>query len=148
MITRRKPAIDDKRIFGLIKKELLPVSKNPGKRIGWKDIRTRLNQGHTYVSRTKKGVCIGFIHLMEKGGILWIDMLAVHGRFQGRGIGKRLLQAADRFARKRGKGALSLFVDTGNRRAIRFYELAGYRTVRYVREVNCFRMDKVLIDAK
>lgn len=51
-----------------------------------------------------------------------VAILAVAGDVEGRGIGRRLLAAAERWARDRGYRRLTLSVFTENRRAKQFYE--------------------------
>ena len=52
--------------------------------------------------------------------------LYVQERFTGHGIGKRLLQEAERFAASRGASLLWLTAWVGNPRALQFYPRQGY----------------------
>jgi ribosomal protein S18 acetylase RimI-like enzyme len=60
-------------------------------------------------------------------GIARLYSILVDPRATGRGIGGRLLAAAEATASKRGAAVLRLEVNPRNRRAIRIYEAAGYR---------------------
>ncbi len=53
-------------------------------------------------------------------------VLGVRARFGGRGVGGHLLQAAERWARKRGVDRIELTVMEHNGRARRLYERCGY----------------------
>ena len=56
--------------------------------------------------------------------------IAVAAEAAGRGIGSRLLAAAEEAARRRGADRLHLEVRADNSTAIRLYERAGYRPHR------------------
>ncbi|HZG55711.1 GNAT family N-acetyltransferase [Paenibacillus sp.] len=53
--------------------------------------------------------------------------IAVHPDFQGRGVGRLLVETACREAKAEGKRKLSLRVMSTNEQAIRFYEKLGFR---------------------
>lgn len=55
----------------------------------------------------------------------FMDDLAVHPDFRGRGVGKKLLEETRRLARERGACSLELMVWAFNHNAIEFYEHAG-----------------------
>ncbi|MFP3942241.1 MAG: N-acetyltransferase family protein [Thermoanaerobaculia bacterium] len=55
--------------------------------------------------------------------------LYVQGRFQGRGIGRELLQRAEEVASDAGAAGLWLAAWSGNHGALRFYARLGYETV-------------------
>ncbi len=60
--------------------------------------------------------------------------IAVDPAWQGHGLGKRLLQHAEEYARQRGCQQLFLWVGRENARAIRLYQKLGYEEVgRYER---------------
>ncbi|WP_321490608.1 GNAT family N-acetyltransferase [uncultured Hyphomonas sp.] len=58
--------------------------------------------------------------------LLNVHDIAVHAAHRGKGIGRRLLDAAEAEARKRGCCKLTLEVLSGNMRARSVYEAAGY----------------------
>lgn len=66
-----------------------------------------------------------------------LGMLAITQTAEGRGVGARLLGAAEDWASAQGYATLTLNVFDGNARARRAYERAGYQveTVRYVKAV-------------
>ncbi len=63
------------------------------------------------------------------------DMVVISGE-RGRGIGRRLLEAAEGWTRERGATRLQLLADRENGPALRFYERMGWRGTRLV----CLRL--------
>jgi ribosomal protein S18 acetylase RimI-like enzyme len=63
----------------------------------------------------------------RRAGFVWA--MRVHPRLRGRGIGQRVMAAAERAIAERGFEASELVVETGNHRARRFYERLGYVSV-------------------
>ena len=59
----------------------------------------------------------------------YINVVAAFPEFRGRGVGTRLLEAAEQYAIGVGKQGLSLIVADGNVGAIRLYEREGYREI-------------------
>ncbi len=86
---------------------------------------------------------VGFIHLEtqadyfsgEKHG--YVSDLAVSKSFEGRGVGRMLLEAAEAWALANGIRLLSLYVFSGNTRAQRLYEKYGFNQelVKYVKVI-------------
>ncbi|MDT6981098.1 GNAT family N-acetyltransferase [Levilactobacillus zymae] len=60
-------------------------------------------------------------------GEWYLDSLAVDPRYQGRGIGRQLLQAMPWYARRDRQTVIGLNVDQDNPGALRLYERMGYR---------------------
>jgi GNAT superfamily N-acetyltransferase len=56
----------------------------------------------------------------------YVEVLAVTGEAEGRGVGRALMEQAEKWARARGYGEIALDVFASNDRAIRFYQQAGY----------------------
>ncbi len=65
-----------------------------------------------------------------------LDDICVDQRFQGRGIGRLLLEEARKRAASDGMDCLELMVWDFNQRAIRFYERAGMRPRSYTMELD------------
>ena len=61
----------------------------------------------------------------------YVDFLGVLPAFQGKGIGTKLLDEADEFARSENFNLLSLSVIGRNTEAIKLYEKLGFRKKRY-----------------
>lgn len=86
----------------------------------------------------------GFIYLTaeadffsgEKKG--YISDVVVAKQFEGQGVGRLLLKAAEDWTREKGYRLLTLFVFANNERARRTYEKAGFQpeVVKYTRELD------------
>ena len=96
-----------------------------------------------FIAEDEKGKLAGFIHLQtetdyfrdEKYG--YISDLAVDATFEGQGIGRKLLETAEEWARTKGYRLLALYVFSGNRRARQLYEKYGFKeeVIKYVKAV-------------
>lgn len=96
-----------------------------------------------FVAEDNGKTLAGFIHLQtqtdyfngEKHG--YISDLAVDTFFEGRGIGRLLLETAEEWARTKGYHLLTLYVFAGNTHAQRLYEKQGFKpeVVKYVKEM-------------
>lgn len=96
-----------------------------------------------YVAEDETGTPAGFIHLQtqtdyfngEKHG--YISDLAVDPSFEGKGIGRLLLDAAESWSRSMGYRLLTLYVFAGNTRARQIYEKYGFQpeVVKYGKEI-------------
>lgn len=144
MIRKRIPRRDDGVIYELVQKELLPYAKQtlPGARVSRPLLRSRLKRCSTYVETEAGRVPVGFISLITDRERLSVDMLAVHPRHQGKGIGKRLMLYAERKAQTLGLPEVTLWVDEANGRARSFYERLGYAPIYYDPYMRCFLMGK------
>lgn len=77
---------------------------------------------------------LGYIHLRPgKDGVTdepcgYISLLAVAHDAEGLGIARRLMTAAEEWARRRGYRLLSLDVFSHNQRAVDLYRRGGFRT--------------------
>jgi GNAT superfamily N-acetyltransferase len=56
----------------------------------------------------------------------WVEDMVVDEKARGGGVGRRLLQAAERWARGRGATRFQLLADRANRPAHRFYRRMGW----------------------
>lgn len=96
-----------------------------------------------YIAENENGTPAGFIHLQtetdyfrdEKYG--YISDLAVDEPFEGQGIGRLLLKAAEDWARTNSYQLLALYVFAGNTRARQVYEKYGFQqeVIKYVKAV-------------
>jgi ribosomal protein S18 acetylase RimI-like enzyme len=149
MIRKRVASVDDTVIYSLISQEIAPFSQQYKhlSSIPVSSIQKRLLRNTTFVCAKGNRSPLGFISVICKNRILFVDMLAVNARFQGRGLGKQLMLEAEQFGLKKGCKAVRLFVDDTNIRAIGFYQSMGYSTSRYITEISCYLMDKSLLSA-
>ncbi|WP_028548887.1 GNAT family N-acetyltransferase [Paenibacillus sp. UNC451MF] len=147
MIRRRNPRQDDKVILELVELLLLPYARltQPELRVTLPLIRERLKGSSTYVSSGGGGrTPSGFITLRNDRESVNIDMLAVHPRAQGKGIGSKLMEHAERFSKLAGKDEIRLWVDDTNAQAQRFYASKNYVPIQYNSLIRCYQLSKRL----
>ncbi len=65
--------------------------------------------------------------LSDKSPVLVVHRLAVLPKWQQKGIGRKLMAFAERFAIENKYASIRLDVYSGNPRAVSFYELCGYK---------------------
>jgi GNAT superfamily N-acetyltransferase len=95
------------------------------------------------IAEDARGVGLGFIHLTADADYYTrrecghVSDLVVAAAARGRGVGERLMAAAEEWAAARGYALLTLNVFVGNARARALYERTGFgaETVRYVKTV-------------
>lgn len=104
----------------------------------------RLDGDHVLFVAEIDGVVVGFVELewlrpppvwsmLRNGRRAHLD-IAIAEEFRARGIGSRLLEAAESWARRGGAEALVLDALTANGRALAFYEKAGFAAFGTVME--------------
>ncbi len=84
------------------------------------------------------------ISTAEGGPVGMVEDLVVAFAMQGRGIGRRLLQAVEDWARVNGLLRLQLLADAANRPALAFYDRCGWSATRLIcrRKAQLQWMDK------
>jgi ribosomal protein S18 acetylase RimI-like enzyme len=81
-----------------------------------------------WIARAERGgPAVGFVGTRSRNGVLEISGLAVDPAHQRAGLGRALVRAAVRSARRRGFDLVSLHVSTGNTAAIALYTSEGFR---------------------
>lgn len=112
----------------------------------WRNRWTEETAARYLLEFAVSGYFVGFVAL-EKGQLagalfgrrktwwtkdeLYVDELFVHPEFQGRGHGKRLLQAAEEHCREKGLAGVTLLTDR-HMPAMAFYEQNGYKAADHV----------------
>ena len=83
---------------------------------------------------------VGYVHIFvqetpsipllkqRKFGV--IDAIVVDEAFRGQGVGKKLMDRAESWAREQGATSMELNVYTFNQEALDFYQRIGYRSLR------------------
>jgi ribosomal protein S18 acetylase RimI-like enzyme len=84
-----------------------------------------------FVAESGDGTPLGFVHLHSTPDLTGrprahVSDLAVAGHAQGRGVGRTLLELADRWAADQGYDHISLTALTTNHRALAVYERLGF----------------------
>ncbi|MGG1519253.1 GNAT family N-acetyltransferase [Paenibacillus oryzisoli] len=144
MIRKRLPTSDDAMIHRMVIEQLVPYSRlyDAGQSVTFAEIRSRLNRNKTYVAARGFRKPYGFITFVRKSNVLFVDMLAIDEREQGRGLGHELMKTAEDYGRKERCKSVELFVDDSNPRAIHFYTKRGYAVETYIPELYCYKMSK------
>jgi GNAT superfamily N-acetyltransferase len=130
----RAPARDDYKKMADLATQLRYPSTNA-------QVRLRLggmansSQYAVYVAELPGGQIGGWIGLcmfrpVEQDACAEISGLIVDRRLRSRGIGKRLLEAAERWARSQGSSAISVHSNVNRERAHHFYMGNGYNLVK------------------
>lgn len=100
-----------------------------GPRISTEQMRERIQEPDSVVLvADDEGSLMGCVHLERAGGdVCEVGMLSVHVDAQGRGLGGRLLAAAEAYARdEMGAERIVLFVLTVREELFPWYERRGY----------------------
>jgi ribosomal protein S18 acetylase RimI-like enzyme len=98
-----------------------------GARTDENSMLTMLNDPYiTILKYQLDGQLIGCVQLEKKETRLYVSMLAVSPEHQARGIGKRLLHAAEDFAKVLGCSLLTMTVIAERYELIDFYKRQGY----------------------
>ncbi|PZE21199.1 GNAT family N-acetyltransferase [Paenibacillus xerothermodurans] len=144
MIRKRIPQHDDKVIWGLVVKLLLPYARKsqPDVRVRLTDIRKRLRPCLTLVSVGGGQRSTGFISLRQNRQSMHIDMLAVDPKYQGKGVGSQLMEAAERSAVRAGCNKIYVWVDEANVPAQRFYQQKQFEPIQYHAVIRCYLLMK------
>lgn len=144
MLRKRVPKRDDGEICELVERLLLPFAwqTKPGLRLSRSTIRNRLKLCTTFVDAAAGDKAVGFIALKRERERLLIDMLAVNSKYQGQGVGSRLMNQAQRTAKAYGLREIVLWVDEDNLQAQRFYIKHGYEAVYYEQRLRCYLLRK------
>lgn len=101
----------------------------PGDRLGRRSFRHLLTRGHAdLLVYERRGEVVGDAVLLYRRGqsCARLYSLVVHPDQRGRGIGRALIEAAERTARARRCIELRLEVRVGNKSAQRLYRRLGY----------------------
>ena len=111
------------------------------RRVSW--YKRLLGEGAYYLTATDaEGRLIGYAMVTlasdpddtfeSARGVAEVVTLVVAEGHRSGGLGRRLLEAAERVARERGFDAMKIYVMRGTRRAQAFYETAGYSIGEHV----------------
>lgn len=139
MRLRTRTEADDELILELTERELVPVLERAW-RFSWdanhgrKFLLDLATGGQCVVAVDEADRPLGYAsYLLQEGRrlllpvrSLWLKYLVVDRNHRGRGIGRRLLEHCEGFARRARCRTVALWVQDGNP-ALGFYERAGYR---------------------
>jgi ribosomal protein S18 acetylase RimI-like enzyme len=86
-----------------------------------------LKENVTILKYTEQNKIIGSVYLEEQDKKLYLGMLTVSPELQGGGVGKKLMEAAESFARMTQLNTISMTVISVRKELIAFYERRGYK---------------------
>lgn len=100
-----------------------------GPRTSEAELRSFLEAGESLLVWREGGAIRACVRLMNKGGgLAYLGMLTISPALQGAGLGKRLLAAAEDYAREQmGAERLEMQVFSRRRELLAFYDRRGYR---------------------
>lgn len=88
---------------------------------------------------TENRTILGCVHLQKQEGRLYLGMLSVSPEIQAKGIGKKLLNAADEYAKQNGCDKIEMTVISVRHELIAWYERNGYSKTNQIKP---FHTDK------
>lgn len=88
------------------------------------------------------GRVVAYYSLDDRNGNLFINSIQVQKAYQGRGLGRRMMDTIDAYASEHGAWAIELLVQYTNTGALGFYRHLGYRLV--TRQGNNYLMRRTL----
>lgn len=93
--------------------------------------RSMLEQGISndldhYLIIEKWGQLAGYINFRFLAGEGEIERIAVHPRFRGQGLGRKLMEAMEEYGKSQGVTDITLEVRNSNEKAINLYESCGF----------------------
>jgi len=104
-----------------------------------KGLRMMLNneRGCLFVAETSGrviGMCSGqlTVSTAEGGPVMLVEDVVVHEEYQGRGVGRRLMEEIAAWGKTKGVSRLQLLADRNNSSALEFYKKLGWRTTRLI----------------
>ena len=112
--------------------EALEVAAFPADRLSRRSLRAFIRAPHRPLMVAKFGDAVAgyaLVALRKGGAAARLYSIAVDPAQAGRGVGRALLQACERYARARDRRAMRLEVRYDNAAAIALYEKMGYRRV-------------------
>lgn len=145
---RRKSEMDNKYLHSLIRTELYPFTQKtfPHVKYNEAEMDNRLKRGNTYVySKTKNSPPEGFINILIKGKVHYVDLLAVKKSARKKGIGSKLMDWSLSMAKKSQCVKSHLYVDLTNSNAQQFYSKRGYYIEKFEPSINCYLMSKKVV---
>jgi ribosomal protein S18 acetylase RimI-like enzyme len=94
----------------------------------YRDIQRKLKvQAEMFLVACSDGQVIASVMAGYDGHRGWINYLAVHPRYQRKGIGRRLMDEAEVLLREAGCPKINLQVRTNNTAVIAFYKAIGFK---------------------
>ena len=96
-----------------------------GDRVDANELRAYMQKG-TFLLGEDGGFLVGCVYVELREGRGYLGLLSVDPARQGLGLGRRLVGAAEDFARKAGAGSMNLRVISARAELLPFYRRCGY----------------------
>lgn len=106
-------------------KYVLRIGKKPGPMSD--DYLFLIENGHVYTGEYA-GEVAGVLVLKDFDAFILLKNVAVLPRFQGRGLGKKMIAYAERYAYEKGIREIRLYTNAAMTENIRMYKKLGYTT--------------------
>jgi ribosomal protein S18 acetylase RimI-like enzyme len=100
------------------------IGRKPGPMLA--DYAAHVEDGEAYVLEAD-GAVRGFLVLVEEAGIVLLDNVAVAPDAHGKGYGRKLVDFAEAYTRRRGFGAIKLYTHVKMTENVGIYTKLGYR---------------------
>ncbi|MBL6458107.1 GNAT family N-acetyltransferase [Belnapia sp. T6] len=106
----------------------------PAEEVARRVAAVRAAPGHAVLVAVREGAVLGLMHLflrpaIEKPPEAMVQALVVEAGSRGTGLGRRLMAAAEDWARAQGQASLALTSNSARSGAHAFYTTLGYETV-------------------
>ena len=108
------------------------------------DYGARIAAGQLHVLEVD-GTVAAMVVLVAEPGILLLDNVAVHPTHRGQGLGRALIDFAERVARGRGFGAIRLYTNAAMTENLGLYPRLGFRETRRAEEGGLHRVHMIKV---
>jgi len=101
----------------------------------WKEKSSFINyteRRDAFVVRTKKNVIVGYVLIKPRGDTLWLCKMAIDPDYRRKGLGRFIIDWAQKYAIDQSATRLSLSVRASNYEAIEFYRHTGFKEVQRI----------------
>ena len=124
-------AMEIGRLSSIQEGEAIALWHEAGLVVPWSEPRSELDRAlagpaSTVLAATEAGALVGTAMIGHDGHRGWVYYLAVAASARGRGIGRALMEACERWLVERDIRKLNLMVRTSNEAVLGFYDALGY----------------------
>lgn len=102
------------------------------------DVKEILAKDKVFLAEEGNNALVGFIRVSEREGSYWIEELYVKPEYRGRGIGRRLVEAAEKYVSKRDLSIYTMVLPQ-DRRAMSFWLHMGYTLLNTIELAKDFK---------
>ncbi|TWR25792.1 GNAT family N-acetyltransferase [Mucilaginibacter pallidiroseus] len=100
-----------------------------GQRIDIENLTIQLNDPQATILKNtdEDGKITGCVYLQKRGNKMYLGMLTVSPSLQAKGLGRRLIAAAEEYTLKAGINTITMTVITSRHELLNWYERRGYQ---------------------